>query len=243
MTVESNPAVSSSVKRIEENLSYQFQDSSLLQAALTHPSFVAENKSHKIDNQRLEYLGDAVLQLVLTEALYLRFPNEAEGALTKWRARLVSKPALATFGNELELGNEILIGKGEEANGGRSRDSNLADCVEAVLGAIYLDGGFNAAQEVVLRVVGGAFEEVTQSTESGNPKGELQEILQAISVESPVYKILSAMGPDQDKKFTASVTWKEKVLGKGKGASKKIAEAAAAAHALTQGKWREMDGE
>ena len=238
VTVQSNRPVQTVLTQLEAKLGYQFRDSSLLQTALTHPSIVAESKSHNADNQRLEFLGDAVLQLVLTEDLYLRFPTEGEGVLTKWRARLVSKPALAAFGTQLELGGEILMGKGEEANGGRSRSSTLADCIEAVLGAVYLDGGFEKAQEVVLKMVGSALKEVTQSSETGNPKGELQEVLQAITPESPNYKILSATGPDHDKNFRASVTWKGCLLGEGKGASKKIAEAAAASDALKNKNWR-----
>lgn len=242
LTVDPKNAVPSLVTSIEKDLSYQFQDSSLLQVALTHPSIVAESKSYNSDNQRLEYLGDAVLQLALTEALYLRFPNEDEGALTKWRARLVSKPALAAFGAQLKLGDAMLMGKGEEANGGRARASTLADCVEAVLGAVYLDGGFEEAKKVVMRMVGVAIEEVTQSTETGNPKGELQEELQALFSDNPLYEILSAKGPDHDRQFVASVTWRGDLLGKGEGASKKSAEVAAAADALSQKKWCESKG-
>ncbi|GHC54248.1 ribonuclease III [Roseibacillus persicicus] len=225
---------------IEEKVSYRFDDPVLLQTALTHPSIVAESKEELVDNQRLEYLGDAVLQLAVTEELFLRFPNEGEGPLTKWRARLVSKPALAEYGMKLNLGSAILIGKGEEANGGRTRASSLADCIEALLGAIYLDGGFSAAKEVALNLVADALEEVTKSSDTGNPKGELQEVLQAIQPTSPVYEILSASGPDHDKVFVASVKWQDVLLGRGEGASKKTAEVAAAANALERGKWREM---
>ena len=237
VTVEPTNAVRSSLISIEDHLGYCFKEKALLAAALTHPSLIAESKSHNVDNQRLEYLGDAVLQLALSEVLYLRFPDEEEGPLTKWRARLVSKPALAAFGEQLNLGAIMLMGKGEEANGGRSRSSNLADCVEAVLGAVYLDGGFGEAQKVVMKMVGGALDEVTQSQETGNPKGDLQEVLQALSPDSPTYQILSATGPDHDKRFVASVTWRGEVLGQGEGASKKTAEVAAAADAMEQGKW------
>ena len=242
MSVELENADPSRPTRVEANLAYRFKDPSLLQIALTHPSIVAEKKSYIIDNQRLEYLGDAVLQLALTEVLYLRFPEKGEGVLTKWRARLVSKPALAAFGTQLELGKEILMGKGEEANGGRSRASILADAVEAVLGAVYLDGGFLEAQKVVMRMAGSALEDVTESTETGNPKGELQEELQALAPESPLYKIVSATGPDHDKRFVASVTWRGELLGEGEGANKKMAEACAAVEALKAGKWRGNEG-
>ena len=238
VTVEPTNAVPSPLTPIEEHLCYCFQDKALLAAALTHPSLIAESKSHHVDNQRLEYLGDAVLQLALSEVLYRQFPKKGEGALTKWRARLVSKPALASFGEKLNLGAEMLMGKGEEANGGRARPSNVADCVEAVIGAVYLDGGFAEAHKVVIKMVGSALEEVTESKETGNPKGDLQEILQALFPDSPLYKILSATGPDHEKKFVVSVNWRGGVLGEGEGASKKAAEAAAATDALAQGKWR-----
>lgn len=229
------------VEKVETNLGYRFRDSSLLRAALTHPSFAAENKLELSDNQRLEFLGDAVLELALTEVLYVRFPEEREGVLTKWRARLVSKPALAEFALQLELGPALLIGKGEDANSGRERASNLADCLEAVLGAVYLDGGFEEAKAVIIRFVSEALQEVTQSLETGNPKGELQEVLQAIASESPNYSIVSAKGPDHAKTFVASVVWRSELLGKGEGASKKLAEAAAAANALSLAKWVKLD--
>ncbi|MBK1832520.1 ribonuclease III [Roseibacillus ishigakijimensis] len=222
---------------IESNLSYHFRDRLLLTTALTHPSLTAESKEEITDNQRLEFLGDAVLQLTVTEELYRRFPEEGEGTLTKWRARLVSKPALAEFGNKLELGQALRMGKGEAASGGRERPSSLADCVEALLGAVYLDGGFEAARQVVLGLIEGAFETVTQSSASGNPKGDLQEILQAIAPANPVYEILSVTGPDHDRHFKAVVTWNDLTLGHGAGSSKKLAEAAAAADALKTQKW------
>ena len=230
------------VTHIENNLHYQFEDRSLLQAALTHPSIVAEKKDYTVDNQRLEFLGDADLELVLTDELYSRFPNAGEGVLTKWRSRLVSKPALASFGAKLELGDAILLGKGEEANGGRKRASILADCIEAILGAVYLDRGLEAAREVVMEMIGTSIDEVSQSSETGNPKGELQEALQAIAPESPIYEILSAEGPDHDKRFVALVTWQGTRLGEGEGGNKKTAEAAAAASALTQKLWSQTNG-
>ncbi len=233
MTVQANDAV----HRVEANLGYRFKNPSLIREALTHPSIVCEKNSYSTDNQRLEFLGDAVLQLVLTEALYARFTEQDEGVLTKWRARLVSKPALAIFGTELELGPAFAMSKGEEAHGGRERDSTLADGVEAVLGAVYLDGGFEKAKEVILRMTSNAFESVTLSSESGNPKGELQEKLQAIAAESPKYEIISSSGPDHQKNFVVEVSWRDQLLGRGEGASKKLAQTAAAAHALTSERW------
>lgn len=241
MTVEPNPTVGEQAIRLQRQLGYQFQNPALLKEALTHPSFSAENKSYKADNQRLEFLGDSVLQLALTEALFLRFPDQPEGVLTQWRSRLVSKPALSAIGVRLQLGEAMRIGRGEVASGGRQRDSTLADCVEAVLGAVYLDGGFEAGREAVLTLVGKAMDEVIQSTESGNPKGELQEELQALTSESPVYRILSATGPDHSKQFVAVVTWQGQELGEGRGASKKAAESAAATQALAQRLWKRSE--
>lgn len=239
MALDSSPEASPAMTRVEGNLGYFFADFGLLQVALTHPSLVAESKEHSTDNQRLEFLGDAVLQLSLTEALYLQFPEKGEGVLTKWRARLVSKPALTAFGRALELGPAMLIGKGEEANGGRDRPSTLSDCVEAVLGAVYLDGGYEAARAVVLRITEDALRTVVQDPQAGNPKGDLQERLQALAPEGPQYEILSAKGPDHEKLFVSLVTWNGRELGKGRGASKKSAETAAAADALRQALWEE----
>lgn len=240
MAFDATPELIAPMKQVEANLGYFFADGELLKFALTHPSLIAESKSHSVDNQRLEFLGDAVLQLSLTEALYRQFPEEGEGVLTKWRARLVSKPALATFGRALGLGPAMLMGKGEEANGGRDRASTLSDCVEAVLGAVYLDGGYEAAKLVVLRMTGEALQTVVKSPQAGNPKGELQERLQALAPESPLYEILSAKGPDHEKLFVSSVTWRGSELGRGRGASKKSAETAAALDALRSGRWQSV---
>ena len=229
------------LQQVEQNLGYVFQDQKLLVCALTHPSLVAENKSYSTDNQRLEFLGDAVLELALTEALYRQFPNQDEGVLTKWRARLVSRPALADFARALGLGEALLIGKGDEANGGRDRPSTLSDCVEAVLGAIYLDGGFEAAKGVVMMMVSAALEVVVNDPKAGNPKGELQEILQAISSQGPIYQVLSAKGPDHNKVFISAVVWHGRELGRGDGVSKKAAETAAAASALQASLWTRPD--
>jgi len=182
-------------------------------------------------------------ELALTEALYRQFPNEGEGVLTKWRARLVSRSALAEFAQTLELGPALLVGKGEDANGGRERASNLADCVESVLGALYLDGGFETASQAVLKMVEPALQAVLANPGAGNPKGELQEVLQAFAPQSPQYGILSSSGPDHDRVFRASVTWRDNELGEGTGSSKKTAEAAAATDALAKRRWESISTE
>ncbi|MEO1842675.1 MAG: ribonuclease III [Roseibacillus sp.] len=222
---------------LAEKLGYQFQDQDLLVQSLTHPSIAAEQRDVVADNQRLEFLGDAVLQVILTEHLYLILPDEAEGRLTKTRASLVSRRALAECAERLGLGAYLRLGKGEEANGGRGRESNLADAFEALMGAVYLDGGITAASEVTMRVMEVDLQEALEGDDTSNPKGRLQEVLQALRRESPSYRILAEEGPDHLKQFKAEVIWCGKSLGEGHGSSKKNAETAAAQDALEGEKW------
>ena len=224
---------------LTEKLGYSFKDGSLLEQAMTHPSMASEQRGETDDNQRLEFLGDAVLQLVLTDHLYRTLPGQAEGNLTKIRASLVSKRALADCALRLGLGEHLRLGKGEESNGGRNRESNLADAFEALLGAIFLDGDIASAKEVTIRLMGEDLEEVLKSEDTGNPKGRLQEELQAIRRESPAYRVLDEEGPDHLKQFRVEVVWGGKSLGKGRGSSKKNAEAAAAQDALERRRWEE----
>lgn len=222
---------------IEGLLGYKFRNSLLLAEALTHPSLAYETQRPHFDNQRLEFLGDAVLQLVLTEHLYKLFPGFAEGDLTKMRARLVSKDALAAFSSAWDLGEYLLLGKGEESSGGRCRPSTLADAFEAVLGAVYLDGGFEAARLVVLKAAEDEVKRVVETPEEKNPKGELQELLQSIRPFSPVYELVSETGPDHAKEFQVDVIWGGCVLARGSGKNKKEAEAAGALLALKARLW------
>jgi len=222
---------------IEGLLGYKFRNSLLLAEALTHPSLAYETQRPHFDNQRLEFLGDAVLQLVLTEHLYKLFPGFAEGDLTKMRARLVSKEALAAFSKAWELGEYVLLGKGEESSGGRNRSSTLADAFEAVIGAVYLDGGFEAAQIVVLNSAESEIRRVIAAPEEKNPKGKLQELLQSIEPVSPYYKLVEETGPDHAKEFQVDVMWEDRVLARGSGKNKKEAEAAAAVSALKSRLW------
>ena len=222
---------------LAEKLGYQFQDQDLLVQSLTHPSIAAEQRDVVADNQRLEFLGDAVLQVILTERLYLILPDEAEGRLTKTRASLVSRRALAECAERLGLGAYLRLGKGEEANGGRGRESNLADAFEALMGAVYLDGGITAASEVTMRVMEVDLQEALEGDDTSNPKGRLQEVLQALRRESPSYRILAEEGPDHLKQFKAEVIWCGESLGEGHGSTKKNAETAAAQDALEGEKW------
>jgi ribonuclease III len=183
-------------------------------------------------NQRLEFLGDAVLQLILTQELYRKFPAFGEGPLTKARAKLVNRKALAEKGRQLQLGKSLVVSKGEEAHGGRERASALADTFEAVLGAIFLDGGFTAAAEFVERLFHEAYGELSEIPMLENPKGELQEFLQARSTESPRYHVVSTSGPDHDRVFECTVHHDGHELARGSGKTKKEAESEAATAAL-----------
>ena len=205
-----------------------------MRQALTHASAVAEPNGPREHNQRLEFLGDAVLQLSLSGALYAAHPMFDEGALTKTRARLVNEAALADRARELGLGGHLMLSRGEMTNGGRDRASILADAFEALLGAIYLDGGFEAVQAFVLREFAEGLADFESDPAADNPKGELQELLQARSPEPIEYRLLSASGPDHDRVFECTVWHGGMELGQGRGRSKKVAETAAARAALTR---------
>jgi ribonuclease-3 len=224
---------------LAEKLGYTFQEQDLLIQSLTHPSIAAERRDVVADNQRLEFLGDAVLQLILTEYLYRIRPDQAEGRLTKTRASLVSRRALSACAERLGLGAYLRLGKGEDSNGGRERESNLADAFEALLGAIYLDGGITSATEVTMRVMEEDMRVALEDEDTSNPKGRLQEVLQALRRESPSYRIIAEEGPDHLKQFKSEVMWCGKSLGEGRGSSKKNAETAAAHDALERKHWEE----
>lgn len=225
------------MESIEVKLGYKFRNPLLLAEALTHPSLAYESQKAHFDNQRLEFLGDAVLQLALTEHLFRMYPDYPEGQMTKLRAQLVSRQALAQFAVSLQLGNYILLGKGEEASGGRTRASTLADALEALVGAIYLDSGYNSARDLVLHLFEQEIGTISGSLEEGNPKGALQETLQSIACETPRYRIMEESGPDHHKVFHAQVEWREIVLAQGRGKSKKEAEVRAAIEALRNKVW------
>src|SRR5438105_3089542 len=173
---------------LEERIGYKFRNPLLLAEALTHPSVGHELQRQHFDNQRLEFLGDAILQLVVTEYLFRNFSAEAEGQLTKLRSRLVSRETLKTHAAALDLGRYLMMGRGEEASGGRERTSTLADAFEALIGAIYLDSDLETARKFVLAQARDEFADIAKEPTDINPKGELQELLQSISPMSPVYE-------------------------------------------------------
>ncbi len=228
---------------LEKRLKYKFRNPLLLAEAMTHPSLGHETQRHHFDNQRLEFLGDAVLQLIFTEWLFDHFKTFSEGQLTKMRSRLVSREGLKMHAERLTLGQHLMMGRGEEASGGRERSSALADAYEALIGAIYLDSDYVTARRVVLSEAREDLEYLDVDPPEANPKGRLQEILQAISPVSPKYVIFGALGPEHQKHFSARVIWNDADLGQGNGNSKKEAETAAALDALRGKRWAFPAGE
>jgi ribonuclease III len=222
---------------LEQRIGYKFRNPLLLAEALTHPSLRHETQRRHFDNQRLEFLGDAVLQLVVTEYLYGLFTGEAEGRLTKLRSRLVSRESLKQHAAGLGLGQHLMLGRGEEASGGRNRDSTLADAFEALTGAIYLDSDLATVRRFILEEMGAELALIAEDPVDINPKGHLQELLQAISPRSPIYELISQAGPEHQKTFVVRVVWEGKDLGQGTGRSKKYAETAAAVEALRLRQW------
>lgn len=222
---------------LEERIGHPFHDPQLLTEALTHPSVRHEKQRAHFDNQRLEFLGDAVLQLVITEHLFNLFSAAGEGRLTTRRARLVSRGSLKMHATKVDLGRHLFLGRGEEASGGRERASTLADAFEALLGAIFLDGGIETARRFILAEMQEELGHLEEEPLEINPKGQLQELLQAISPRSPIYELVSQVGREHEKTFSVRVLWEGRVLGEGVGRSKKQAESAAALVALQEQAW------
>ena len=219
----------SDLKQFQENIGYQFSDISLLRQALTHSSYANEKhmKKHS-DNERLEFLGDAVLELISSEFLYGNYSNRSEGQLTRLRASIVCEPTLALCTKTLSLGDYLLLGKGEEATGGRTRKSILSDALEALIGAIYLDGGFANAKEFVLKYI---LTDIEHKQLFYDSKTILQEVVQG-KHQQLSYVLLEETGPDHDKSFTVGVLVGNQQISTGTGHTKKAAEQEAAYKAL-----------
>ncbi len=225
------------IRELEQKTGYRFQKFDWLVLAMRHSSYTNEHHIERLHcNERLEFLGDAVLELVSSEFLYTNYPEMAEGELTKLRASLVCEPTLAYDARALSLGDYLLLGKGEEATGGRQRDSIVSDAMEAVIGAIFMDGGFEAAKGFILRFV---LDDVENKQLFHDSKTLLQEMVQKREQEEEVtYVILEALGPDHDKSFKAQVRIGDQPVGEGMGRTKKSAEQNAAYHALCRMKKR-----
>ena len=219
------------MEMLQQRLNYRFKNINLLKNALTHSSYANEVRSAGSSNERLEFLGDSVLSIIVSEYLYSEYPNVPEGELTKKRAALVCEKSLCAFSRELSIGENLLLGKGEEKGGGRERDSILADAFEAVLAAMYLDGGMEVAKQHVMRFV---LREDKKGEENAfkDYKTVLQEIIQRNPEEFVSYFLVDEQGPDHDKVFTVEVRLNSNTIGKGKGKNKKQAEQMAAKQAL-----------
>ncbi len=218
---------------LERELGYRFRSKVRLEAAFLHRSFRFENGSDTgVDNQRLEFLGDAVLGLVAASYLFHRFPDQDEGCLTAARSRLTSGAALSKLARRIDLGVWLKLGKGEEQTGGRSRASNLADALEAVLGAAFEDGGVNAVAAIFRKLFVSALESDAMIEGEENPKGRLQQLCQKRWKVSPVYSVQGEEGPLHAREFRMEVTAGKRLLGRGRGKSKRAAETAAAREAL-----------
>lgn len=216
---------------IESRLGYVFQDRSLLALAFVHRSFINENRDIKEHNERLEFLGDSVLGLLMADYLYRHLPLTPEGELSYLRSRLVEASSCVGYMQTLGVTQYILLGKGEKMNDGRGRDSIVADLFEAIVGAIYLDGGLSAAQNFIFKNFKQQIEDILK-TPLRNWKALLQDYCQKNYQQTPIYRVLHESGPDHSKIFEISVYLNEQELGKGQGASKKEAQQAAAADAL-----------
>jgi len=220
-------------EKLERRLGLKFTKPSLLSEALTHPSFLNENPHLALPSyQRLEFLGDAVLGVMVALELFQRFPDMSEGELTQLRSELVQTQSLAELASNLELGEYLDMGKGEEANGGRSRPSNLEDALEALVGATYLDQGPAVTRTMVLGWMEERLQRLDAPRDARHPKSRLQEILQAEKGEPPRYRVVDVRGPDHGPTYTIEVMGGDQVMGTGTGASKSEAERDAAVQAL-----------
>ena len=220
------------LEELERRIGYQFHDRKLLRQALTHSSFANEQKINKLENyERLEFLGDAVLELISSDFLFHENPQMPEGKLTKLRSSMVCEPALAFCARDLDLGQYMLLGKGEEATGGRQRESITSDAMEALIGALYLDGGFAAAHDFIHRFV---LSDLDNKILFYDSKTVLQEMIQTIPGAQFSYELIGEEGPDHDKEFLVDALMDGRVIGKGRGRTKKAAEQQAAYQAILE---------
>ncbi|MEX1052080.1 MAG: ribonuclease III [Patescibacteria group bacterium] len=222
-----------SLKELQAEIGVNFDDQKLLEQLFTHRSYINEVNDRSLEhNERLEFLGDAVLELVVTEYLYSNFPNP-EGELTNWRSAVVKGEVLAIVAEKLELGKLLKLSKGEEKSGGRTRTLILANTFEALIGGIYLDKGYDAAKSFITKYIISLLPEVIEKKLYVDPKSHLQELAQQDRGATPDYRVMKDEGPDHDKMFTVGVYVKGELIAQGDGPSKQKAEQAAAAVALT----------
>lgn len=228
------------LKKLQNKLQYEFEDVELLEQALTHRSYLNEHADYKIGhNERLEFLGDAILDFIVSDMLYERFPDMPEGRMTRLRAAMVRTESLADLARQFELGNLLKMARGEEESGGRTRKSNLCNAFEAVMGAIYVDTGIDAVWDVSEPLFETMLDKVLQAANDKDAKSRLQEWSQSEHGITPTYKIISAVGEDHAKTFTVQVYLENRTVGQGVGKNKQAAEQAAARQAL--GELNEQD--
>lgn len=225
--------MTTSLSRLQARLNYEFKDLGLLERAVTHLSFLPEHPLEKEGNQRLEFLGDAVLQILIADELFRLFPEDREGLLSKRRSLLVNGNMLASLAREIGLDECLRLGKSEESSGGRTRVSALGDAFEALAGALYLDGGLETARKILLGVYGDLLGRLAPMEGADNPKGRLQELIQPTHGNHALrYEITATEGEDHARAYLVAVFLLDHELGRGRGLSKKLAEEAAAREAL-----------
>jgi len=213
----------------QKNLGISFRQISLLEQAFVHLSYLNENPGFaRPSNERLEFLGDAVLNFIVTEKLYKEFPQLPEGELTEIRASLVCRDSLTALASSLKLGDWLLLGRGEEANGGRAKASDVANAMEALIGALYLDQGLAKARKFILRQLKPELEKIKAGQTTPNYKALVQELIQGQKRPTPVYQLVEATGPDHSRQFTVEILVDGEALGRGRGRNKKVAESQAA---------------
>jgi len=226
------------IKQLEKNIGLKFKNIDLLTQALVHRSYINENRDFHLDhNERLEFLGDAVLELIVTDYLFNNYPNP-EGELTNWRSSLVNSTMLSSRAQELNMNDYLYLSRGETKDTGKAREIILANAFEALIGAIYLDQGYEAAREFI---TGQIISELPRILELGlymDPKSKLQELVQEQFSVTPTYQVIKEWGPDHSKHFRIAVYIEEKVVGEGEGPSKQEAQVAAAKDALEDDKWK-----
>jgi ribonuclease III len=218
--------------RLQQSLGVSFKNTALLEQSLVHSSYINENPGFTLGhNERLEFLGDAVLDFVVAVRLYKEFPTISEGEMTRLRASLVRRETLAAIARNIDLGSFLYMGKGEEASGGRQKLPNLASALEAVIAAVYLDGGITVAEQSIIRLLAGEWQKLAAGA-AGDFKSRLQEYAQSKFQSPPMYRLVSESGPDHDKSFIVDVSVNGKTAGVGSGKSKKLAETEAARQAM-----------
>jgi ribonuclease-3 len=223
------------INKLQNVIGYRFKDQNNLILALTHSSYANENRKENLEsNERLEFLGDAVLNIIISEKIFREYSTLTEGEMTKARASIVCEPSLESCSNKIRLGEYLLLGKGEELSGGRKRVSILSDAFEALIGSIYIDGGMDDARDFINKFMGEMIEDSISGMLFRDYKTQLQEYVQRSANHKVIYEVVEEKGPDHNKTFISQVRIKDKIMGVGEGRSKKESEQKAAMAALTE---------